>query len=287
MNASLKNLVCLKSDGWEAYVLPSFGANLVHLCYQGREILRKPPDLSALAENPVLYGMPILMPPNRTAGGRFEFQGRTWSLPINEPAFHNHLHGRFYDASFAILEQSENHVACSIKNSGAYFPFPCQLTCRILLEDCGLKHELTIQNTGHGPMPLVVGFHTNFARPHHFSVPIGKRWGTDENHIPTGKLIDLDSHERRFRDGMNPEGQIISGFFTATGRTALIDSFEYSVSEPFDQWILFNGHGQDFLSIEPQVGPVNALNQPGSYPILDPGSEKTLTSTIRHRNNNT
>jgi hypothetical protein len=45
MSASLDNLVYLSSGDWESYVLPAFGANVIRLACQGREILRTPPDL--------------------------------------------------------------------------------------------------------------------------------------------------------------------------------------------------------------------------------------------------
>ena len=284
MSASLDNLVYLSSGDWEAYVLPAFGANVIRLACQGREILRTPPDLAALVATPVVYGLPILLPPNRTADGRFSFDGRTWQLPLNEPARHNHLHGLVCSAAFAVTGRKPDRLVCDLDNDGSLFPFPCRLTCRIQLTPAGLEHELTVTNTGSGRMPLAVGYHTNFREPAKLAVPIGQRWETDARYLPTGRLLDLDSREKAYRDGFTPDGGCVSGFFTAAGLTAEIGSFAYTVSEPFDQWILYNGDGQQgFVSIEPQVGPVNSLNRPGSYPILEPGGQVTLTSRIQCR----
>jgi aldose 1-epimerase len=285
MNASLDNLVYLQAGDWEAYVLPAFGSNLISLSCQGQAILRTPRDLSALVASPVLFGMPILMPPNRTAGGHFRFDGKDWQLPVNEITSNNHLHGFICKAPFTIQEKARQQLTCTLYNDGSLYPFPCRLTCRIALGPDGLDHRLTITNTGRAAMPLVLGYHTNFHRPQCFQVPIARRWETDQNHIPTGKLLELDAQEQSWRTGCKLDGQRITGFFQAAGRTALIDRVEYTVGEPFDQWILYNGNGdQDFLSVEPQIGPVNSLNQPGSYPILQPDQEIDLISKVKCRN---
>jgi galactose mutarotase-like enzyme len=116
-------------------------------------------------------------------------------------------------------------------------------------------------------MPLAVGYHTNFREPARLAVPIGQRWETDARYLPTGRLLELDSREKAYRDGFTPDGGRVSGFFTAAGLTAEIGSFAYTVSEPFDQWILYNGDGQQgFVSIEPQVGPVTQPESAGFLP---------------------
>jgi aldose 1-epimerase len=225
--------------------------------------------------------MPLLLPPNRTAGGRFDFAGRTWQMPVNETSRGNHLHGRFYDAPFGIVSRTARELTCRLDNDGTLFPFPCSLVCQIALTPDGLCHRLTVRNTGAGDLPLTVGYHTNFTKPACFQVPISRRWETDPHFIPTGTLLPLGDREQAIAAGTAAADLPISGFYLAAGRTARIDAFRYTVSEPFDQWILFNGGGgKDYLSIEPQVGPVNSLNRPGSCPILAVGAEQVLVSTI-------
>ena len=68
-------IIELKSNNYRAKINLSRGANCISLKnteYNG-DILREP-DYDNL-DNPYLYGMPILFPPNRISGGKFEFEG--------------------------------------------------------------------------------------------------------------------------------------------------------------------------------------------------------------------
>ena len=70
--------VLLSGGGYEAMVLPGWGANCVSLRYlpSGAELLRTPPDQGALHANPNVYGLPLLFPPNRIRDGSYAFNGR-------------------------------------------------------------------------------------------------------------------------------------------------------------------------------------------------------------------
>ena len=81
----LKQLA-LRSGRWEAAVAPDFGANLTKLAYDGFPILRSPErEEELLSKSRYVYGNPLLLPPNRTKDGSFCFEGRSYSLPVNEP----------------------------------------------------------------------------------------------------------------------------------------------------------------------------------------------------------
>ena len=78
----------LAAGSWRAAVAPDVGGNIVGLRFDGRDVLAP-----ARADNadPYLVGSPMLLPANRTAGGRFCFEGRVWQLPINEPKGGSHV----------------------------------------------------------------------------------------------------------------------------------------------------------------------------------------------------
>lgn len=103
----LKQLA-LRSGRWEAAVAPDFGANLTKLAYDGFPILRSPErEEELLSKSRYVYGNPLLLPPNRTKDGSFCFEGRSYSLPVNEPERSNHLHGLFTDAPFRVVKHTE------------------------------------------------------------------------------------------------------------------------------------------------------------------------------------
>lgn len=223
--------------------------------------------------------MPLLLPPNRTAGGAFTFQGTTYHLPINEPVYGNHIHGSLARMPFRVTEQTATSVTGFYENRGECYPFPFAITVTHCLTETGTQHLFTLCNTGPKTMPLAFGLHIAFRAKPFFAVPIGQRWEVDERYIPTGRLLPLTSEETAYRDGSDAcSGKLIRGFYTAAGHTARIGGLCMNAAEPFNQWVLWNGDGtQDFICIEPMSGAVNALNSGVGLVQLQPGEAKTYT----------
>lgn len=130
-------------------------------------------------------------------------------------------------------------------------------------------------------MPYTMAFHTTFAEPAHFCVPIDKCCQMDERYIPTGQLLPLTAQQQAYRDGMEPSGSKISGVYTSCGNTVQLGDFRMSVSEKFDHWVLFNGNGSEgYLCIEPHCGAVNGLNNQ-NHRVLQPGTEDRFAVTVQ------
>lgn len=270
-----ENDVCLCCGKWNAVVLPDFGMNVVMLRYDGRSVLREPYNREHLSDNPYTYGIPLLFPANRTQNGSFSFNGECYSLPLNEPQRGNHIHGMMYDAPFTVTEKGRDRLSAVYENYGERFPFPFRMTVTDILGEEGLTRTLVLENIGETPMPYTLAYHTSFCEPGCFCVPIGKRYLCNENFIPLGETVTLTETERKYIFGTEPRNLKISGFYTSTGNKAYLDRFCFSVSNTFDEWVLFNGGGgQEFLCIEPQCGEVNGLNTSSGHRVLQSG-EKT------------
>lgn len=273
--------IFIQKGNWQAHIAPAFGMNVISLRHQGEKILREPASFEALAASPYLHGIPLLLPANRTKGGLFCFEGREYRLPLNEPAFGNHLHGLMFDAPFTPVETAEDHITAIYENEGERYPFPFRMTVCDSLTDIGFSRRVIIENTGRGPMPYTLAFHTTFAEPDTFSVPVGERFICDENHIPTGEMAPLTEAQQLYRAGSAARGQAVSGFYKAQAHTAHIGPYLFSVSENFDEWVLYNAGGdKGFLCIEPQCGEVNGLNRPQGHRVLAPGSTDAFSLSI-------
>lgn len=224
-------------------------------------MLRSPTSIEELKRNPCVYGTPLLLPPNRTAGGIFSFEGRKWQLPVNEPAFNNHIHGFLHSQIFTLQDATENSVRGIFENRGEIYPYPYRMEVICTLTEEGYRQEFVITNTGDYDMPLTFGLHTTFVAPEEIRVPIDRCWKVNSHYIPTGKLEELSEEEQLYRDGMKPEGNLVRGFYTSGGYEAEVGEFTYRVSPNFNQWVLWNGDGNSgFCAIEPLCGAVNALN---------------------------
>lgn len=274
--------VLLKCGSWTAVVIPQVGMNLSSIEHEGRELLRKPSSLEELKENSVIFGNPLQLPANRTEQARFTFDGRSYVLPMTEPARFNNLHGELHRSSFKITEQDEKHVTASYENCGEIYPFPFQAEVKISVSVDGVTEHVTIKNTGNSDMPLAFGMHTMFNEPECFSVPLEKLWEVNEYYIPTGRLRALTEKERRYTTGATAHNEKVTGFFKGAGHTAHIGNVEYTVSDNFDCWVLWNREGRDgFLAIEPQQGAVNALNNGFGLIRLKPGESEQFTVSFK------
>lgn len=125
-------------------------------CRSGSELLRTPEGETQLRREPQVYGMPLLLPPNRTAGGAFTFQGTTYHLPINEPVYGNHIHGSLARMPVPGDRTDRDQRDGFYENRGECYPFPFAITVTHCLTETGTQHLFTLCNTGPKTMPAGV-----------------------------------------------------------------------------------------------------------------------------------
>lgn len=278
------DLITLTAGKWEYEARPSFGMNVCALRLSGREILRSPADFETLAASPYLYGIPLLFPANRTKGGAFEFEGKSYCLPINEPARGNHIHGLMFDAPFSVTEQTQSRVKAVYVNKDQRYPFPFRMEIEDALSQTGFTRKLTLTNTGNAPFPYTLAFHTTFCAPERLTVPVKNRFLCDENYIPTGEQIALSDLEKQFEGGISPGGHALSGFYESGGHEAELDNILFRVSDNFDEWVVFNAGGdKGFVCVEPQAGEVNGLNHAGGARTIAPRESHEFALSVTEK----
>ena len=90
--------IILKNGPWYGEISPEIGANVTRLDCGGKKVQRRPEE----SVDAYQFGMPILIPANRTKNGCFTFVGTTYHFPINEPATPAQLHGLVHDRLFTV-----------------------------------------------------------------------------------------------------------------------------------------------------------------------------------------
>ena len=249
----------LAFGAWRAKIAPEAGGNVMSLQCGGQDVLA--PERASNAEI-YLVGSPMLLPANRTAGGRFCFEGHSYSLPVNEPKSGANLHGQMCRAAFRVAEYGGTFAHLVYENRGEIYPFPFRMDVVYALSDKGFAAEYNLTNLSGGAMPYSFGLHTTFVEPALFSVPLKEQQERDALNLPTGRYLPLDAEEEAYCRGAHSRGRVISGYYSAAGNTARIGNYGYRV-EGFDHWILYNARGEKgILCVEPQKGGVNALNLP-------------------------
>lgn len=268
----IKDTIILKYGEWQAVICPRLGGNIIGLTYSGEDILRPLVNEDDLKINPYLWGAPILMPANRTKAGRFNFEGREYTLPLNEPAHGNNLHGSVLFEAFDLVSADEKSATLRLVDKKCRsYPFPFALIVTYSLTEDGLSADYEVENIGDGNMPLTFCLHTTFVEPDSFTCLIDMCQEKDSHHIPTGRYVELNELERGIAGSSPSKGLVISGYYRASGKTARIGDFKYSVSDNFDHWIFYNGAGKSgYLCVEPQCGKVNGLNMDDGHRVLAP-----------------
>ena len=261
----------LTSATYRAVVLPEYGANcieLVHLPTQTR-IFRSPASVQALDEAPVVYGLPILFPPNRICDGTYSFNGTTYSFPINEPLRNHHIHGTLCSTQFIYQGEGEFSFSATLQEPYLQFPHPFTMLRNYELTDDGLKHTITVINDGDTPMPLGVGVHSTLNVPSEdfkLRIPAQKEWLMNERFIPTEEFVADSFWIEALQNGsVMPEQTELCSLLEVDGCTGyLYDEtrkifFQHDVAFPFV--MLWNNHGgKGFVCPEPQSWLVDAPN---------------------------
>ena len=278
----IKDTITLKFGDWQADVCPRLGGNIIGLSYKDEAVLRPLVNEDDLKINPYLWGAPILMPANRTKAGKFNFEGREYTLPLNEPLHDNNLHGSVLYQVFDLVEADEAHAVLRLVDKEcASYPFPFAMTVTYALSENGLTADYEVENIGEGNMPLTFCLHATFVEPEDFTCPIDLAEERDPHHIAVGRYIELNPTEKAIADSSPSRGISISGYYRASGKTARIGSYKYSVSENFDHWIFYNGAGKGgYLCVEPQAGRVNGLNMADGHIVLAAGEKIRFETKI-------
>ena len=293
-NYENEQAVFLKYGKYSAIALPGIGGNLISFRDDDRgfRFIREPEgsEWAGFVERPWVHGIPVLYPPNRYDAGTFEFDGRTYRFPVNEPATGNHLHGFVYSSKWELVEygSSEEKSFATVRlrfdetePGYAHFPHRATLTQTFTLTDAGLSHRFDATNDGDEAIPFMLGFHTTVNAPFapgsrvedlECGLSIGERWELNERMLPTGRRLPLNEGEQLLRDGKgNPYFESMDNHYTASavnGSNAmtLYDRragvrFVYEAGDAYKHWMVYNAAaGGEFFCPEPQTGMVNAPN---------------------------
>lgn len=273
----------IRFEDWQADVCPRLGANVTALNHKGKAVLRPLTDEKQLEIDPYLQGAPLLFPANRTAGGQFSFEGKTYQMPVNEEISGGNLHGFLHFQVFEVDSVSSNAITLSHSHKAdGYFPFSFRFTVFYRLDENGFTMIYKVENTDKTAFPFTFATHTTFVEPTFFKVPIDSRQERDERLLPTGRYVPLNSQEREMAGGTASKGKAIVGYYKANGHTAVVGDHTYTISDNFDHFIIYNGKGvSGFLCVEPQCGAVDGLNIDGGHTVLKVGETVTFTANIR------
>lgn len=286
--------VYLKHGRYSAILLPTIGGNLISFRddERGFKFIREPEgaEWAGFAARPMLHGIPVLFPPNRYDGGAFEFDGRSYRLPINEEKTGNHIHGFVYQSEWEVVDlvgnERESRVTVRLifdekHPDYKYFPHRIEFLHTYTLSEEGLQQHFQARNDGDQAIPFMLGFHTTVNAPFapdstvddlECGLAIGERWELSARMLPTGRSLPLNEGEQLLREGRgNPYFEELDNHYSASavnGKNAMTIrdrkagvTFVYEAGDAYTQWMVYNASANGkFFCPEPQTGMVNAPN---------------------------
>lgn len=268
--------VRLTGGGYEAIVVPQFGANCVSLIHQasGCQLLRVPQTQRELREGCNVYGLPLLFPPNRVRDGRFVFEGRVYSLPINEPERGNHLHGFLSQTAF--VETANGVFLYEAAEAGGYpaFPHAFSVLRAYALSDGGLVLTVAVTNRSAYRMPVGIGVHAALRADSSEDCRLRMeplcRWAVEPARmLPTGERITEEPLLTALRSGsFRPAAQPVSALLECRPGAEIVlrdsQGAWHCAPDPALRFVtLWNGGGAGgFVCPEPQSWVTDAPNLP-------------------------
>jgi aldose 1-epimerase len=246
----------------------------------------------------------VLIPwPNRLQDGRYEFEGREYQLPLNEPEHANAIHGLVRWSAWSVAARDADRVVLTHRlQAQPGYPFTVDLSIEYALSAHGLSVQTTATNVGDDPCPYGCGAHpylsvgTETVDVTVLHAPAGTMLQADGRGIPTGATpvagTDYDFREPRAIGAMKLDHGFTDLVRDQDGlaRVELTNpetgvAVALWVDESYRYLMVFTGDLPEVerraLAVEPMTCAPNAFRSGEGLLVLEPGGSVTSTWGIR------
>jgi aldose 1-epimerase len=267
---------------------------------------------------PTRSGHPVLFPfPNRIAGGRFNFEGTAYQLPLNEATGQHAIHGFTPRNPWRVIDTSAESAAASITGefrlsrdlpaSASLWPADFILRLTYRLSANALEVHALVENPDSRPLPFGLGYHPYFCLPTAPNAPADDLllysaarvlWEADEA-IPTGRRLPIPS-ELDFRSPRPVGGAALDRLFTDLfdseaetsvpvawiGHPAASGRLVVECPEAFRELLIFTPPHRKAVAIEPYTCTTDAPNLTergieAGWRVIAPGAR--FSEAVRYR----
>lgn len=279
------------------------GGGLRELRHRGEAVVTS----SRPGDHPAAWEGRVLAPwPNRLAGGRYEFDGRSLEVAVNEPSRRNALHGLVWALMWDVTDRSTSHAQIStVLDPSAGYPWRLELVIDYTVDSAGLRIAIAATNRSDDAAPFGCGFHPYLVAPggalDSCVLSLAARELLDvsaDRMLPMGQIpvhstafdftdvrpiggIDLDhAFTALSRDA---DGQASVRIASASGRHVV----ECWWDESFDWVQVYTpdpaqpNEARSCIAVEPMTCPADAFNSGTDLVRLGPGARWSGTIGIR------
>jgi aldose 1-epimerase len=225
-------VVVLEESGGaaQAVVAPQSGFNayrwrVQHTVAGLLDLLHADPQ-NFITGRPTRNGIPILFPfPNRIRDGRFTWEGKTYQLPLNDPAQKNAIHGFACRRPWRVVSQGADDSSAwvtaefqgSVDAADVRDLWPADYRLRVTYRLAGLalRVEALVENPDTRPLPFGLGYHpyihVAFAggdpAAYAVCIPAVAFWELRDT-LPTGRRLPVDQRPAVDLVSPRPYGQL-------------------------------------------------------------------------------
>lgn len=290
-------------------VITQMGATLRTFTYQGTDLV-----VPLSPDEPVncCHGQILIPFPNRIEDGTYTFEGRTYTLPIDEHDRNNAIHGYGYRSLWDLQAITEHQVTLMwrVPNMSGY-PFYVSVQATYRLDDDGLHIRVTASNDGTTNAPWALAIHPwldnglqgygdeidghnaqcKLTIPAHTHVTVNDRLlptGTEpvdgtKYDLRQGVYLTEQPFDDAFTDVEHDENGTVTAQFVRPdglcieiGGDKTITSFQVCTGTGFPAYQHPAG-----VAVEPQTAYANAFNTGNDLVILEPSSTYSTELFIR------
>jgi aldose 1-epimerase len=286
--------VTLTHGKWMVELTPEIGGSISRCAYDGQDVMRpatRAGDAGAEARDMSCF--PLVPFSNRIEYGRFEFGGRSISLPKNMGDHPHALHGQGWRGAWYVPVERPDRATLAYDHEADAWPWRYQATQRFELADDSLTLYLGVTNLSDDPMPVGLGLHPYFLASQGTTLTTGVThlWETTNEQIPIQR-VDLPA-QFDFARGLRIADHDLDHCFAGWNRVATIDwpGRPYRLhmegrSPSLQHFVLYTPRGQDFFCAEGVENMNNAYNWMSrdvftGLTVLAPGDSHEVETVFR------
>lgn len=238
---------------------------------------------------------PLVPFSNRIRQGRFAFDGRQVTLPLNRADMPHTIHGHGWQAAWAVSGRSADTLTLEYMQAADAWPYPYRARQHFRLTDAALSITLDVENIGGEAMPAGLGLHPYFSRRDgaRVAAAVDRVWLTDDEVMPT-ELATVPT-DWRLSEGLNVDAAALDNGFTGWNGYARINwpasgqALSIEADATFRFLVVFTPPGADFFCVEPVSNCTDAFNMAAAgrndtgMAVLSPGKRLSGTVTFTPR----
>ena len=215
---------------------------------------------------------PLVPYSNRIRHGKFSWQNKSITLPLNHPPEKHSLHGHGWQLPWDVIEHTENSVTLQYHFNAADWPFSYTAQQVFTLEGTSLSISLSLINTSNNTMPAGLGLHPYFSLTDNTTIKCvaQQMWVTDDECMPTtlvdapkalvsnGKLLIKGSHLDNAFTGFTGEATITWPEWQAQANISTSENCRFMVL--YSPENKHSPENENFFCFEPVTHCTDAIN---------------------------